>query len=280
MEYTTLCKGLSMPMLGFGTYRLSESDDCSRCVEWALETGYRLIDTAEFYGNEAAIGKALRHAALPRKELFLMTKLWFTSYAPEKAEKALEESLKNLQTDYLDLVLLHWPLGDTYGAWRVLEKAVDQGLVRAIGVSNYTCDRLVDLVHFSRIKPVLNQVEANLWCQRQPERPWHEKYHVQMQAYAPIGRKRPTALFEDPRLVDIAADHGKSVRQIMLRFLLQNGIAVIPKSAHQEHIRENFQVFDFTLSDQEMALLRSLDQNLPVIGKPQDPASVEELLSR
>ncbi len=278
MEYATLKNGVAMPMAGFGTYLISDETECQKSVEWALETGYRLFDTAQIYGNEAAVGNAIQAAGIPRKELFLETKIWVTSYTEEKAQQALENSLRFLQTDYLDLVLLHWPFGDTYAAWRVLEKAYQEGVIRAIGVSNYTNDRIVDLCHFAEIPPAVNQVEANLWCQRQEEMPWHEKYGVQLQAYAPMGRKRPGELFLEPRLTAIADAHGKTVRQIMLRYLMQRGIVVIPKSVHQERIQENFQLFDFMLSDQEMSTLLALDLRLPIIGAPQDPTRVEHLL--
>ena len=280
MEYLTLANGMRMPILGFGTYLISDAEECTRSVASAVENGYRLIDTAQVYGNESAVGEAIRHCGVPREELFLVTKLWFDSYGTEVARKAIGESLEKLGTDYLDMVLLHWPFGDTYAAWRVLEEFHDRGVIRALGVSNYTPDRLVDFIHFHRIPPVLNQIEVNLWCQRQAERPWQEKLGVAMQAYAPMGRKRPAEYFDDPTLVALAEKYHKSVRQIMLRFLIQNGVAVIPKSVHPERIRENIQVFDFTLDDAELAALTALDRNEPLIGDPQNPSRVEHLLGK
>lgn len=267
-----------MPILGFGTYLISDLAECTRSVASAVENGYRLIDTAQIYGNEAAVGEAIRHCGVPREELFLITKLWFNSYTTEAARQAVNESLKKLGTDYLDMVLLHWPYGDTYAAWRVLEEFHEQGIIRSLGVSNYTPDRLVDLMHFHRVAPVLNQIEVNLWCQRQAERPWMEKLGVAMQAYAPMGRKRPPECFDDPALVALARKYNKSVRQIMLRFLIQRGVAVIPKSVHPERIRENIQVFDFTLDAQDMIALTALDRAEPLIGDSQNPSRVERLL--
>ena len=267
-----------MPILGFGTYLISDSAECTRSVASAVENGYRLIDTAQIYGNEAAVGEAIRHCGVPREELFLITKLWFNSYTTEAAHQAVDESLKKLGTDYLDMVLLHWPYGDTYAAWRVLDEFHEQGIIRSLGVSNYTPDRLVDLIHFHRVAPELNQIEVNLWCQRQAERPWMEKLGVATQAYAPMGRKRPPECFDDPVLVALARKYNKSVRQIMLRFLIQRGVAVIPKSVHPERIRENIQVFDFTLDAQDMVALTALDRAEPLIGDSQNPSRVERLL--
>ena len=280
MEYLTLANGMQMPILGFGTYLITDAGECTRSVATAVENGYRLIDTAQVYGNEAAVGEAIRACGIPRDELFLITKLWFDSYETTAARRAIGESLKKLGTDYLDMVLLHWPYGDTYAAWRVLEEFHERGVIRALGVSNYTPDRLVDLMHFHRVAPVLNQIEVNLWCQRQAEYPWHEKLGVAMQAYAPMGRKRPPEYFDDPVLVDLGQKYNKSVRQIMLRFLIQNGVAVIPKSVHPERIRENIQVFDFSLNAQEMAMLTAFDRAEPLIGDPQNPNRVERLLGK
>ena len=278
MEYLTLSNGKTMPILGFGTYLITDAAECTRSVGAALENGYRLIDTAQIYGNEAAIGEALRHCGLPREELFLITKLWFDCYNAEAARKAIGESLEKLGTEYLDMVLLHWPYGDTYAAWRVMEEFHERGVIRSLGVSNYTPDRLVDLMHFNRVAPVLNQLEVNLWCQRKAERPWHQKLAVAMQAYAPMGRKRPPQCFDDPVLAGLAYKYNKSVRQIMLRYLIQNGVAVIPKSVHAERIRENIEVFDFCLEAQELAALAALDRAEPLIGDPQNPNRVERLL--
>ena len=278
MEYLTLANGMQMPILGFGTYLITDAGECTRSVAAAVENGYRLLDTAQIYGNEAAVGEAIRACGMPREEHFLITKLWFDSYEPAAARRAIGESLKKLGTDYLDMVLLHWPYGDTYAAWRVLEEFHEQGVIRALGVSNYTPDRLVDLMHFHRVAPVLNQIEVNLWCQRQTERPWQEKLGVAMQAYAPMGRKRPPEYFDDPVLVAMGRKYNKSVRQIMLRFLIQKGVAVIPKSVHPERIRENIQVFDFTLNAEEMSVLTAFDRAEPLIGDPQNPNRVERLL--
>ncbi len=280
MQKIKLNDGNEMPILGFGTYLIDNADECVSSVLTALETGYRLIDTAQFYKNEAAIGQALQRSNVPRSELFLTTKLWFHSYETDAARKAVESSLQALGTDYLDLVLLHWPFGNTYAAWRVLEEYQQQGVIRSIGISNYGPDRALDLMHFNQVRPAVNQVELNLWCQRQSEQQWFNEQNIALQAYTPMGRNRSPELFEAPELVAIATHHGKTVRQVMLRFLIQLGIAVIPKSTHPERIRENFQLFDFELSADEMAQLVTMDRAEALIGITTQPPRMEHLFSR
>ena len=247
--------------------------ECEESVLTALRSGYRMIDTAEAYGNEEAVGNAIVKSGIPREELFLVTKVNFRSY--ENTRATVEASLAKLKTNYLDLVLLHWPFGNYYAAWRELEKLYQEGKIRAIGVSNFDPDRLIDLIEFNQIIPVVNQIETHLLCQRHIEHEWLEKYHVQHMAYAPLGQGRKNEMFENPDLVESARVHGKTTAQIALRFLMQSGVVVIPKSVHEERIKENFAVFDFELAGEEMAQLVKMDTALPMIGNPENPAMVE-----
>lgn len=272
MDKITLNNNIQMPMLGFGTFLMSGAE-CEDSVLSALRSGYRMIDTAEAYGNEAAVGNAIRKSGISRKELFLVTKVNFRSY--ENTRATVETSLKKLQTDYLDLVLLHWPFGNYYAAWRELEKLYQEGKIRAIGVSNFDPDRLIDLIEFNDVVPAVNQIETHLLCQRRAEHAWLEKYHVQHMAYAPLGQGRKNEMFEDSVLVEIAKAHGKTAAQIALCFLMQSGVVVIPKSVHEARIKENFDVFDFELSTDEMAQLVKMDTAVPMIGNPENPAMVE-----
>ena len=272
MDTITLNNGIPMPMLGFGTF-LMNGAQCEESVLAALRSGYRMIDTAEAYGNEEAVGRAIAKSGVPRQDLFLVTKVNFRSY--ENARETVEASLKKLGTDYLDLVLLHWPVGNYYAAWRELEQLYREGTLRAIGVSNFEPDRLIDLIEFNEIAPAVNQIETHLLCQRRAEREWLEKYHVRHMAYAPLGQGRRNEMFEAPALVEIAKAHGKTPAQTALRFLVQSGVAVIPKSVHEGRIRENFNLFDFALTAEEMERLAEMDAAAPMIGNPEDPALVE-----
>lgn len=272
MDKITLNNNIQMPMLGFGTFLMSGAE-CEDSVLSALRSGYRMIDTAEAYGNEEAVGNAIVKSGISRKELFLVTKVNFRSY--ENTRATVETSLKKLQTDYLDLVLLHWPFGNYYAAWRELEKLYQEEKIRAIGVSNFDPDRLIDLIEFNDVVPAVNQIETHLLCQRRAEHAWLEKYHVQHMAYAPLGQGRKNEMFEDSVLVEIAKAHGKTAAQIALRFLMQSGVVVIPKSVHEARIKENFDVFDFELSTDEMAQLVKMDTAVPMIGNPENPAMVE-----
>ena len=272
MNTITLNNGISMPMLGLGTF-LMNGAQCEESVLVALRSGYRMIDTAEAYGNEEAVGHTIAKSGVPRQELFLVTKVNFRSY--ESARKTVETSLNKLRTDYLDLVLLHWPFGNYYAAWREPEKLYHEGKIRAIGVSNFDPDRLIDLIEFNEVVPAVNQIETHLLCQRRAEREWLEKYHVQHMAYAPLGQGRKNEMFEAPALAEIAKAHGKTPAQTALRFLMQSGVVVIPKSVHEGRIKENFDVFDFELTVDEMAELVKMDTAVPTIGNPEDPALVE-----
>ncbi len=272
MDYLTLNNGIRMPLVGFGTFMLG-GEACSEAVAAAIENGYRMIDTAEAYGNEKAVGDGIKQSGVDRKELFLVTKVNFKSY--ENAEQTVKQSLENLQTDYIDLLLLHWPFANYYAAWRVLEKLYAERKVRAIGVSNFEPDQLIDLIAYNKIVPAVNQIETNLYCQRNIERSWMDKKQVAHMAYAPLGQGNRNEMFSEPVVLAIAEKYGKTPAQVMLRFLTQKGIAVIPRSTKPEHIKENFELFDFTLTDNEMAQLATLDKKEPFIGKPETPELVE-----
>ena len=272
MNTLTLNNGIQRPVLGFGTFMMNGSE-CEESVLAAIRAGYRMIDTAEAYGNEEAVGNAIIKSGVSREELFLVTKVNFRSY--ENTHETVEASLKKLKTDYLDLALLHWPFGNYYAAWRELEKLYRKGIIRAIGVSNFDPDRLIDLIEFNQVPPAVDQIETHLLCQRRAERAWLEKYHVQHMAYAPLGQGRKSEMFENPALLEIAEAHGKTPVQIALRFLIQSGVIVIPKSVHEYRIQENFNVFDFELTEKEMDCIRRMDTGIPMIGNPENPLKTE-----
>lgn len=272
MEYLILNNGVQMPLVGFGTFML-DGESCTRAVAAAIQSGYRMIDTAEAYGNEKEVGAGIKASGIDRKELFLVTKVNFKSY--ENAEQAVMQSLANLQTDYIDLMLLHWPFGNYYAAWRSLEKLYAEGKIRAIGVSNFEPDRLLDLIAYNKIVPAVNQIETNLYCQRTAERGWMDKKQVAHMAYAPLGQGNRNEMFKEPAVLALAEKYGKTPAQILLRFLTQKGIAVIPRSAQPEHIQENFALFDFVLTVEEIAQLSALNKKEPLIGKPETPELVE-----
>ena len=272
MEYLTLNNGVKMPLVGFGTFMLG-GETCKNAVATAIENGYRMIDTAEAYGNEKEVGEGIRQSGIDRKELFLVTKVNFKSY--ENAKQTVLQSLTNLQTDYIDLLLLHWPFANYYAAWRALENLYNDGKIRAIGVSNFEPDQLLDLIAYNKIIPTVNQIETNLYCQRSIERSWMDKKQVAHMAYAPLGQGNLNEMFKEPVVLTLAEKYHKTPAQILLRFLTQKGIAVIPRSTQHEHIKENFDLFDFTLTADEIKQLSALDKNEPLIGKPETPELVE-----
>lgn len=272
MEYLTLHNGVRMPLAGFGTFMLS-GESCVHAVAEAIRSGYRMIDTAEAYGNEKEAGEGIRRSGIDRRELFPVTKVNFKSY--EHAEETAMQSLAHLQTDYIDLLLLHWPFANYYAAWRALEKLYAGGRVRAIGVSNFEPDQLLDLIAYNKVVPAVNQIETNLYCQRGTERGWMDKKQVAHMAYAPLGQGNRNEMFGEPAVLALAEKYGRTSAQVMLRFLTQKGIAVIPRSTQPAHIRENFDLFGFTLSDYEMAALSALDRREPLIGRPETPELVE-----
>lgn len=273
MNYVTLSNGVKMPQLGYGVYQVTK-EECERCVSDALQVGYRLIDTAQSYFNEEEVGSAIAKSGIPREEIFLTTKVWIEHYGYESAKASVLESMRKLQTDYLDLCLLHQPFGDAYGAYRALEDLYDAGKIRTIGISNFYPDRMIDFASFHRIKPMVNQVEIHPHNQQIEAKTWHDRYGVQMEAWAPFGEGRGD-MFRLPELQTLAEKYGKSTAQIMLRWHLQRGIVVIPKSTHKERMEENFNVFDFTLNDEDMAKIAALDQKKSSFFSHTDPNMVE-----
>ncbi len=272
MEYLTLNNGVQMPLVGFGTFML-DGETCTEAVSTAIKCGYRMIDTAEAYGNEKAVGDGIKRSGIDRRELFVVTKVNFKSY--ENAEQAVTQSLANLQTDYIDLLLLHWPFANYYAAWRVLEKLYAEDTVRAIGVSNFEPDRLLDLIAYNKVIPAVDQIETNLYCQRSSERGWMDKKQVAHMAFAPLGQGSRNEMYREPAVLALAEKYGKTPAQVLLRFLTQKGIAVIPRSTKPEHIKENFDLFGFTLTGDEMARLSALDRKEPLIGRSEVPELVE-----
>lgn len=273
MEYTALSNGVKMPVLGYGVYQVSPAE-CERCVRDALTAGYRSLDTAQSYFNEEQVGAAMANSGVPRQEIFLTTKVWVEHYGYEAARASVLESMRRLRTDYLDLVLLHQPFSDYYGAWRALEDLYQEGKLRAIGVSNFYPDRLVDLASFARIRPMVNQVEIHPYHQQTEALGWMKKYGVQPEAWAPFGEGRG-GLFTDPVLTGIGKRYGKSAAQVMLRWHLQREVVVIPKSTHIERMQENLNVFDFSLTGEEMAAIGALDKKQSAFFSHQDPNMVE-----
>ena len=273
MEYVTLSNGVRMPQLGYGVYQVSK-DECERCVLDALKVGYRHIDTAQSYFNEEEVGTAIAKSGILREEIFLTSKVWVEHYGYEQTKASVYESLRKLKTDYIDLMLLHQPFGDYYGAWRALEELYGEGKLRSIGISNFYPDRMVDLCSFSRIRPMVNQVETHPHNQQTEAQKWMQKYGVQIEAWAPFGEGRG-GLFTDGTIAKIAAKYERTVAQIILRWELQRGIVVIPKSVHIERMIENFNVFDFALSDEEMAIMATLDKKQSSFFSHTDPNMVE-----
>ncbi len=273
MEYATLANGVKMPMLGYGVYQIRRNE-CERCVLDALRTGYRHFDTAQVYLNEEQVGSAVQKSGIPRQDIFITTKVWLENYGYEKATASVFESMKKLKTDYLDLVLLHQPFSDYYGAWHALEDLYDDGVIRAIGISNFYADRMVDLALFARIRPMVNQMETHIYNQQKTLKTWAEKYDIRLEAWGPFGEGR-NGIFTDETIAEIAAAHGKTPAQVMLRWNLQRGVVVIPKSTHIERMEENFNVFDFTLSEDEMAKIDALDKKESAFFLHNDPERVE-----
>lgn len=273
MQYKTLSNGIKIPQLGYGVYQVSK-DECERCVRDALAVGYRHIDTAQSYFNEEEVGNAIVKSDVPREEVFLTTKVWIENYGYEACKKSVRESMKKLQTNYIDLMLLHQPFSDYYGAWRALEDLYSEGVLRAIGVSNFYPDRLVDLCSFARIKPMINQVETHPHNQQIEAQKWMDQYGVQIEAWAPFGEGRG-GLFENETIAKIAAKYGKTVAQVILRWALQRDIVVIPKSVHKDRMEQNFNVFDFELSDKDMKVMASLDKKQSSFFSHTDPKTVE-----
>ncbi len=274
MEYVKLNNGVEMPILGFGVYQIPASDT-KRCVLDAIKVGYRSIDTAQSYFNEAEVGEAISECGVPREELFITTKVWIDNYGYENCKKSVEESLKKLRTDYIDLVLLHQPFSDYYGAYRALEDLYEEGKIRAIGVSNFYPDRLSDICLFGRkVVPAVNQVETNPINAQFKAQENMEKYGVHIEAWAPFGEGR-NGLFENETLVNIGKKYNKSSAGVILRWLIQRGVIIACKSTHIERMEQNFNVFDFCLSKEDMASINELDTSDSLFFNHQDPKMVE-----
>jgi diketogulonate reductase-like aldo/keto reductase len=273
MEHVTLNNGVVMPVLGYGVYQIPQ-DECERYVLDAIDIGYRSIDTAQSYKNEEAVGNAIQKCGIDRKDLFVTTKLWIDNYGYEKAKKSIDNSLRRLKTDYADLLLLHQPFGDIYGAYRALEDAYSDGKARAIGVSNFYPDRLADIATFAGMKPQINQIETHVFQQQKNAQEVLRKYDVQIESWAPLAEGR-NGFFTNDTLRDIGAKYGKSIAQTALRFLIQSGIVVIPKTTRKERMAENFDVFDFTLSPDDMNAIKKLDKAESLFFRHDTPEAVE-----
>ena len=278
MEYVTLNNGVQMPMVGFGVFEIP-AEQTAGCVFDALESGYRLIDTAQAYYNEKEVGDGIRRAikelGIRREDIFLTTKVWVTEFGYEKAKASVEESLRTLQTDYLDLVLIHQCLSDYYGAYRALEDLYDEGKIRAIGISNFSAERMADIATFNRIVPAVNQVETHLFWQQYDLHEWMAKYNIQHEAWGPLAQHRLKEILESPIVKQIADAHGKTPAQVALRQHVQRGIVVIPKSVHQERMKQNLDIFDFELTAGEMERLKTLDENKSMWAEYDDPMIVQ-----
>ncbi len=273
MEKVKFYNGVEMPILGFGVYQISKSE-CERCVSDAIEIGYRHFDTAQAYGNEEEVGNAIQKSGIPREEFFITTKVWVSNYGYEECRKSVFESLKKLKTDYIDLMLLHQPFNDYYGAWHALEALYSEGKIRAIGISNFLPDRVVDISNFAKVKPMINQIEMNPLHQRNEDKKWHDKYDIITESWASFGEGRNN-MFSNPTIEKIGKKYNKSVAQVILRWLIQRGVVVIPKSTHKERMAENFNVFDFELSSEDMQIMASLDTKQSLLFSHSDPSTVE-----
>jgi 2,5-diketo-D-gluconate reductase A len=276
MQTTVLNNGLVMPLLGFGVFQMTDAAECERCVVEALRVGYRLLDTAASYGNEEAVGKAIRQSGVAREELFVTTKLWVQDAGYESARKAFDRSLRRLQLDYLDLYLIHQPYGDVYGSWRAMEELYREGRVRAIGISNFHPDRVMDLIVHNQVLPAVNQVETHPFCQQIEAQKFLEENGVQIESWGPFAEGR-NHLFENELLRSLAAKHQKSVAQVVLRWLTQRGVVAIPKSVRPERIAENLDIFDFELGPEDMEPIARLDTGASLFFDHRDPKIVKML---
>ncbi len=276
MEYVKLSNGVKMPILGYGVYQVSPAE-CERCVSDAISVGYRSIDTAQAYGNEEGVGQAVRKSGVPREELFITTKVWISNAGYEKAKASIDASLRKLQSDYIDLLLIHQPFNDYYGTYRAMEEAYRAGKLRAIGVSNFYPDRLIDIAEFSEIPPMINQVETHVFNQQVEAQQIMQKYGTQIMSWGPFAEGRNN-FFTNPTLKAVGDKYGKSVAQVALRFLIQRGVVVIPKSVKKERMIQNMDVFDFKLSDEDMHAIRNLDLKQSLFFSHYDPQTVSWLV--
>ncbi len=273
MQTVRLSNGVEMPILGYGVYQVTP-EECERCVSDALSVGYRMIDTAQAYANEEGVGNAVKKSGIPRQELFIVTKVWISNAGYEKAKASIDESLRKLQTDYIDLLLIHQPFNDYYGTYRAMEEAYKAGKLRAIGVSNFYPDRFIDLAEFCDIKPMVNQVETHVFNQQVEAQKIMQQYGTQIMSWGPFAEGR-NDFFTNPVLKVIGGKYGKSVAQTALRFLIQRGVVVIPKSTHKERMEQNLDVFDFSLSAEDMDAIAKLDKSESLFFSHYDPDTVK-----
>ncbi len=274
-----LNNGVEMPILGFGVFQVPDPDECERSVYDAIETGYRLIDTAASYMNEAAVGKAIKRSGVHREELFITTKIWIQDVSYDKARQAFDRSLKKLQLDYLDLYLIHQPFNDVHGAWKAMEELYKEGRIRAIGISNFQPDRVVDLIAFNEVVPSVNQIETHPFHQQVEAQKFLQENKIQIESWGPFAEGK-NDLFKNELLASIGRKYNKSIAQVVLRWLIQRGVVAIPKSVRKERMKENFNIFDFQLSTEEMHSIQTLDQKTSAFFDHRDPAMVKWLTSR
>jgi 2,5-diketo-D-gluconate reductase A len=276
MQQVRLNNGVEMPVLGFGVFQVTDLAECERSVVDAIETGYRLIDTAASYRNEEAVGKAIKRGGVSREDLFITTKVWIQSNGYEGTKKSFEHSLKQLQTDYLDLYLMHQPMGDVYGTWRAMQDLYKQGKVRAIGVSNFHPDRLIDLIVHNEIVPAVNQIETHPFYQQIETQKFLQENNVQIESWGPFAEGKNN-IFQNELLASIGSKYNKTIAQVILRWLTQRGVVAIPKSVRKERMKENFDIFDFDLSSDDMEAIKTLDTKTSSFFDHRDPAMVKFL---
>lgn len=276
METVMLANGIKMPILGYGVYQVDDLEECERVVSEAIEVGYRSIDTAQAYGNESAVGNAVKKSGIPREDFFITTKVWISNAGYEKAKASIEESMEKLQTDYLDLVLIHQPFNDYYGTYRAMEEYYREGKIKAIGVSNFYPDRFIDIAEFSEIQPMVNQVETHVFNQQVEAQSIMEEYNTQIESWGPFAEGK-NDFFNNETLKKIGENYGKSVAQVALRYLIQRNIVVIPKTVTKERMIQNFDVFNFSLTDEEMATILGLNQKESLFFSHYDPETVKFL---
>ena len=279
MQQVTLNNGVVMPILGYGVFQIPDPQECERCVVEAIGSGYRLIDTAASYLNEEAVGRGIKNAGVPRTDLFVTTKLWVQDTGYERTQQAIEKSLRRLQLDYLDLYLIHQPFGDVHGSWRAMQDALKAGKVRAIGVSNFHPDRLMDIIGFNDVVPAVNQIEVNPFHQQEESVAFMRENGVQAEAWAPFAEGRNN-LFQNEALVDIGRKHGRSVGQVVLRWVVQRGVVALAKSVRKERMEENLRVLDFALDEADMARISQLETGESSFFSHRDPARVKWMSER
>lgn len=279
METVTLNNGVKMPVVGFGVFQIEDATQCEQCVLDALNVGYRLIDTAQAYYNEEAVGNALQKTSVPREEIFLTTKVWVTEFGYEKAKASVLESMRKLKVDYIDLVLIHQCLSDYYGAYHALEDLYAEGKIRAIGISNFSAERMADIATFNKVVPAVNQVETHLFWQQHELHKWMKKYNVQHEAWGPLAQHRIGDIIENPIVKAIAEKYSKTSTQVALRYTVQRGIVIIPKTTSKERMKENLDIFDFTLTTDDMDKLKSIDEDKSLWCAYEDPMIVEYAMS-